>query len=86
MGVCFTWLLAFGPAYLVFNSKISGNFTRCARAAKKLFFVFAPSRVKGEALSGGWSPHMDYPGGPLTTHDCVYYAVNYGGNFCFVTN
>ena len=24
---------------------------------------------------------MDYPGGPPTAHGCVFYAVNYGGNF-----
>ena len=29
---------------------------------------------------------MDYPGGPPTAHGCVFYAVNYGGNFFLVTN
>jgi hypothetical protein len=35
----------------------------CAKK-KKFFFFSAPHCVKGEPLSGGWIPHMDFPSRP----------------------
>ena len=52
---------------------------------KKIFVFFAPSRVKGETLSGGWSPHMDYPGGP-SRHMIVFIMQSVMVEIFFVTN
>ena len=41
----------------------SGDFTLRARAEKKKLFFFSSTGVNdGDFFSGGWSPHMDYPG------------------------
>ena len=45
--------------------------SRCVHCAKKLFFFRLAGVNDGVFFSGGWSPHMDYPGGP----SCVWLRV-----------
>lgn len=76
-----------------FESKVSDArprqaTSRDAHVRQKNIFFFAPLRVKGEALSGGWSPHMDYPDGPSTQDSMMLLIMSsiFAGNLQFCYN
>ena len=64
-----------------------GNFTTMRMCAWNVFFSRL-CRVKGESLSGGWSPHMDYHDGPSTQDSMMLLIMLsiFAGNLQFCYN